>query len=200
MASGQTILARDTFQRPDQPRWGSASDGHLWGGAANTSPAFSIKNGAGQITGASGAQQATLDVTSADTEILLSGSVSHFNPGSGVNLGGVLRWQDAGNWYKVLINGNILQLLKAFNGNVTVLGSIPFTAVDNTSYSLRFRVVGSNLFAKAWPGAQAEPAGWMLVAVDTQLTGGISGIRVKMAQGVTMRITSFLETSVPATM
>jgi hypothetical protein len=40
----------------------------------------------------------------------------------------------------------------------------------------------------------------MLVAVDTQLTGGISGIRVKMAQGVTMRITSFLETSVPATM
>jgi hypothetical protein len=197
-ASGLTVLARDTFQRPDQRFWGSASDGRVWGGDANASPVFSIKNGVGQIAGGTGALQATLNVTSNDAEILLSGSVNHFDAHGGINLGGVLRWRDARNWYKVLINGSILQLLKAVDGNITVLGSTPFQAVGNTGYSVRLRVLGSNLFAKAWPAAHAEPATWALMVIDTQLTGGVGGIRVLLAPGAVMRITSFLETNVPA--
>jgi hypothetical protein len=198
LANGLTVLAHDTFQRPDQRFWGSASDGRVWGGDANANPAFSIKNGVGQIAGGSGPLQATLNVTSTDAEILLSGSVNHFDAHGGINLGGVLRWRDAHNWYKVLINGNILQLLKAVDGKITVLGSTPFQAVGNTSYSLRLRVLGSNLFAKAWPAAHAEPANWALMVIDTQLSAGVGGMRVLLAPGAVIRVTSFLETNVPA--
>lgn len=197
-ANGLTVLARDTFQRPDQSFWGSSSDGRMWGGDANTNPAFSIKDKAGQVSGASGPLQATLNVTNADSEIRFSGSANRFDANGDINLGGVLRWQDPGNWYKVLINGSILQLLKAVNGKITVLASTPFKAVGNTSYSIRFRVLGSNLFAKAWPSAATEPVNWTLIVIDTQLTSGISGIRVLLAPGAIIRVTSFLETNVPA--
>lgn len=197
-AGAQMVLGRDTFQRPDQPLWGHASDGYPWGGDANTNQAFSIKNGAGQITGANGTLQALLNINSADAEILLSGSLSRFDANGGINLGGALRWQNAGTWYKVLIDGQHLQLLGKVNGARVLLKSIPFQAQANVNYSLRFRVLGSNLLAKAWPSTQSEPAAWMLVAVDTHLTAGIGGIRVLLTLGVTIRITSFLETSVPA--
>jgi hypothetical protein len=199
-ANGVTVLAHDTFQRPDQKFWGSSSDGRMWGGDANSNPAFSIVNHAGQISGATGPFQATLNATNADAEILVNGSVSWFDENGDINLGGVLRWQDPHNWYKALINGSVLQLLKDVNGKTTVLGSIPFHAVGETNYSLRFRVLGSNLFAKAWPSAQAEPANWSLMIVDMQLTSGVGGIRVLLAPGAVIRITSFLETSVPTTM
>jgi len=196
-ATGLTVLARDTFQRPDQSFWGNSSDGRLWGGDANTNPAFSIKDKAGQISGTSGPLQATLNVTSADAELLFSGSANRFDASGDINLGGVLRWQDPGNWYKVLINGSVLQLLKAVNGKITMLGSAPFKAEGKTNYSIRFRVLGSNLFAKAWPSAATEPATWTLMVIDTQQTTGISGIRVLLAPGAIIRVTSFLETSVP---
>ncbi len=200
LANGLTVLARDTFQRPDQSFWGSSSDGRMWGGDANTNRAFSIKNRAGQVSGASGPLQATLNVTNPDAELLFSGSANRFDANGDINLGGVLRWQDPGNWYKVLINGSILQLLKSVNGKITVLGSAPFKARGNTIYNIRFRALGSDLFAKAWPGDRAEPANWTLMVIDTQLTGGVSGIRVLLAPGAVIRVTSFLETNVPATM
>lgn len=199
-ASGLTVQAHDTFQRPDQSLWGSSSDGRMWGGDANTNPAFSIKNKAGQVSGASGPLQATLNVTNADAEILFSGSANRFDANGDINLGGVLRWQDPNDWYKVLINGSILQLLKSVNGKITVLGSVPFKATGNTNYNIRFRVLGSNLFAKAWRGDRAEPANWSLMLIDTQLTSGVSGIRVLLAPGAVIRVTSFLETNVPTTM
>ncbi len=199
-ASGVTVLARDNFQRPDQALWGTSSDNRVWGGDANTNPAFSIVNHAGQIAGAKGALQATLNVPNADAELLVSGSVNRFDANGDVNLGCVLRWQDPQNWYKVLINGSVLQLLRSVNGKISVLGAQPLQAVGGTTYSIRFRVVGSNLFAKAWPSAQPEPANWALMIIDTQLVSGVSGIRVLLASGSVIRVTSFLETNVAMTM
>jgi hypothetical protein len=95
----------------------------------------------------------------------------------------------------VLINGSKLQLLKNVHGKGSVLASVPFQAVGGTAYSIRFRIVGSNLFAKAWPSAQAEPSNWAIMVVDTQLASGMSGIRVVLAAGTVIRVTSFLETS-----
>src|SRR5207302_5965151 len=43
------VLAQDTFRRPDQTFWGTASDGHKWGGEANASTEFTISGGIGQI-------------------------------------------------------------------------------------------------------------------------------------------------------
>lgn len=194
---GGNVLARDTFQRANQAFWGSSSDGRQWSGDANTHKAFSIVNAAGQISGAGGSLQAILDVNSNDADLLITGSVNLFENNGDVNLGSVLRWKDADNWYKVLINGSKLQLLRDFQGTVTSLATQPFSARGGTSYSIRFRVLGSNLFAKAWPSAQAEPDKWMLRVVDTTLTGGVSGVRVLLAANTVVRITSFLETNVP---
>jgi hypothetical protein len=144
--------------------------------------------------------QATLDVASADAEILVSGTVSQFDADGNTNLGVVLRWQDTNNWYKALIDGSQLQLLSDVNGQITVLAEHAFTATSGTAYSIRFRVLGSNLFAKAWASTQAEPANWTLMKIDTQLTTGMSGIRVKIVTGVMIRVKMFLETSVPNTM
>jgi hypothetical protein len=200
LANGVTMLAQDTFQRPDQAFWGTSSGLRVWGGDANTNPAFAIVNHAGQITGGQGALQATLDVASADADILVRGTVSQFDENGDINLGVVLRWQDTNNWYKALINGNILQVLKDANGQISVLGTHAFNATNGTGYSLRFRVMGSNLFAKAWPSAQTEPTNWTIMKIDTALTTGMSGIRVKVVDGVVIRILSFKETSVPTTM
>ncbi len=45
-----SILAQDTFQRPNQALWGTASDGHTWGGDANTVSVFSIVNTTGRYS------------------------------------------------------------------------------------------------------------------------------------------------------
>ena len=199
-ANGVPVLAQDTFQRPDQALWGTSSDGRTWGGDANINPVFSIVSRAGQISGGQGALQATLNVTNADAEILLRGSSNQFDANGDINLGSVLRWQDPNNWYKVLVDGSKLQLLKDVNGKISVLGTKPFKAAAGTDYSIRFRVLGSDLFAKAWPSAQAEPANWMLMVIDTQVTTGMCGIRVLLVPNAVIRVTSFLETSVPNAM
>lgn len=197
LPNGVTVLARDTFQRPDQKFWGTSSDSRIWGGDANTNAAFSIVNHAGKIAGGNGPLQGVLNVTITDAEILVSGTVNHFDANGDINLGAVLRWQDANNWYKALINGSQIQVLKDVNGTVTVLGSQPFEAQGDVSYNLRFRVQGSNLFAKAWPASQAEPTNWALMVIDTQLVSGVGGIRVLLVPGAIIRVTSFLETNVP---
>lgn len=196
--SGVTILAQDTFRRPDQAFWGTASGLRTWGGDANNNPAFAIVHNAGQITGGQGVLQATLNVTSSDTELLVSGTASHFDAAGRINLGAVLRWQDTNNWYKAQLDGSNLQLLSNVHGTVTVLATHAFPATGGTNYRLRFRALGSNLFVKAWSSTSAEPPGWTLMQIDTQLTTGLCGIRVKVMPGVVIRMTSFQETSVPA--
>jgi len=194
------MLAHDTFQRPNQQFWGTSSDGRIWGEDANRSSVFSIVNHAGQITGGTGAFEATLNAPGTDTDLVLSGTVSTFDAAGNINLGGVLRWQDTNNWYKVLIDSSELQILKDVNGTISVLQMQKFKAIAGTNYTIHFRIVGSNLFANAWPTSQAEPANWMLVTIDTSLASGIGGIRVKLLPGAVIRITSFVETSVSNTM
>jgi hypothetical protein len=100
----------------------------------------------------------------------------------------------------VLINGSNLQLLRDFNGKTTVLASQAFQAMAGTAYNIRFRVLGSSLFAKAWPSLQTEPANWTFLVTDTMLTSGVGGIRVHVAPGAVIRVTSFVETTVPSTL
>ena len=90
-----TIIAQDTFQRPNQVHWGTASDGDTWGGAAHSQSAFSIFNNTGQVSNSSGTYYATLGPTATDAEVLFSGSQGSFGK---TNLGAVLRWTDTKDW------------------------------------------------------------------------------------------------------
>ena len=107
----------------------------------------------------------------------------------------MLRWSDTNNWYKALIDGNSLTVLKRVNGVTTQLGTIHFPASDNTSYTLHFRAIGATLYASAWPSNQMAPAQWMLVVSDMSLTNGLGGIRVVEQPTTVIQVSSFLETA-----
>ena len=189
-----TTLAQDTFQRTNQSLWGMSSDGRNWEGDANTLASFSITGAMGQIANGNGGLNALLGPTSNDAEVLMQGSVNHFN-GAAVNMGVVLRWTDTNNWYKLLIDANNLSIIKRVNGVSSTLTSIPFQAQDNTAYTLRFRIVGAMLFGKAWLSNTTEPANWMLLTNDTSLTGGQVGIRVLVQPTTVVHIASFQATT-----
>ena len=189
-----TMLAQDTFQRPNQQFWGTASDGQSWSGDAAKASAFAITNHAGQVTGNSSAiYDSVLGKPVADSEVLVSGSVSQL---AAANMGVLLRWTDGNNLYKVFIDGTNLTALKKVNGVVSTLQSVPFTAKGGTSYSIRARVVGTSITASAWQTGQAEPSKWMLSATDNGLTSGYDGLRLIVQMGITITITSFAESKV----
>jgi DNA-binding beta-propeller fold protein YncE len=186
-------LAQDTFQRPDQTHWGTASDGQTWGGQANTNSVFSIKSNTGQISNTAGTYSATLGPAATDAEVLFSGAISTLN--SSNTTGALLRWTNTNNFYRAMIDGNHLVIQKRVNGTYTVLTSVAFAATGATSYSLRFRVVGTSLFAKVWATANTEPPNWMATTTDSSLASGQCGLRVFMQTGTIATFTSFLATT-----
>lgn len=193
-------LAQDTFQRNDQQFWGTASDGRAWTGDANTRQAFSITGTMGQIANGQGTFDALLGpALNANVEVFVTGSVNRYVQGN-ANLGVVVRWNDTSNWYKALINGTALTILKRVNGKSIQLSSMPFLARNATLYALRFRAIGAMLFAKAWQRDTPEPAGWMLNATDSTFATGQIGIRVLVQMTSIIKITSFLATSASTTM
>jgi hypothetical protein len=190
----QTVLAQDTFQRTNQPLWGTASGGRQWDGDANTQTnIFSINANHGQIANGQGTFNALLGPTASNAEALLDGSLSHFN--GSANLGIVLRYTDANDWYKALIDGTHLTILKRANSQTTQLVSVPFVAQDNQSYTLRFRIVGAMLFARAWPTGSPEPVTWLAMATDNTFQNGQAGVRVVLQQGLLITITTFSVTT-----
>jgi hypothetical protein len=189
----QTILAQDSFQRDNQVFWGASSDGRVWQGDANTRTAFSIVNAAGQIVHGQGTLNALLGPTSSNAEVVAQGSMNEY-VGTTVNFGVVLRWSNANNWYKLLLDARSITLIKRVQGVSSTLASLPFVARENVSYILRFRAVGATLFAKVWPSSELEPVNWMLVSNDTSLLSGQAGIRVLVQPTTVARITAFLVT------
>lgn len=187
-----TILAQDTFQRPNQAHWGTASDGLTWGGDANTASPFSIVNNTGQVAGGATSYSATLGSAVTNAGIVFTGSMSSYNSS---NLGGVLHWTDRSNWYKAYINGTSLVVQKNVNGSTTILGSVPFTATPGTSYTVHFQVVGTTLSARVWSTGTTEPTTWMILVTDTSFASGFCGLRMLAQGGITASYTSFLATT-----
>ncbi|HEY7416090.1 MAG TPA: hypothetical protein VH593_12930 [Ktedonobacteraceae bacterium] len=193
------VLALDTFQRANQTLWGMTSDGQPWGGDANTSPAFSIANGTGQIADTAGAFSALAGpvITDADAEatVMVNQFATGNNAVNTVNIGVVLRWQDTNNWYKALIDGNNFSIDRFVNGNGAIVDTMAFAAQEGTAYTIRFETMGATLQAKVWPSNEAEPPNWMLIMTDTTFTQGQAGVRVVMQNTTQINVLSFKETA-----
>ena len=183
------LLAQDTFQRTDQQFWGASSDGRQWEGDANTSQFFSIANAAGRISNGQGSFNAVLGDPIADAEVLAGGSVNQFT--GNTNFGTVLRWTDGDNWYKALLDGTHLNILKRVNGQSTTLESVPFITQADRVYMLRFRAIGAMLFARAWRVDQTEPNRWLVITSDSSLASGRVGLRVVVQPATIINVTSF---------
>lgn len=186
------VIADDTFHRANQSLWGTASDGNIWKGDANTQKVFSIMNNLGVIGNGYDTHSAIIGTVVKNAQIVFSGSMSSF---ANTNLGGVLRWTDANNWYKAYIDGGNLFIQKRVAGTITTLRSKPFPATINTNYTIRFQVVGNVLMAKAWKTGTAEPTTWIVTATDNSLTSGYCGLRTLIQTGKTAYYSSFTATS-----
>jgi serine/threonine protein kinase len=189
------LLAQDTFQRADQPLWGTASDGRKWSGDAATSSDFSILHQQGQVhrtaTGHS-LYTATLGTANPDVEILVTAMLDSFN---GSHIGVMLRYSNDNHYYKVLLDGGSLHFLKRIDPQhgPAIGQSIAYSPQAQTLYTLRLRMTGSLLQAKVWQANTTEPAGWMISATDSDpaFATGMGGLRPQLNQGVTLTVTSF---------
>ncbi len=190
-----SALATDTFQRPNQAFWGTASDGQTWGGDANTSTAFSISGNTGKVTNAGTSINAVLGPSTGDADVRMTGSLSAF--GSNANIGPVARWTDGNNWYKAFTDGAGLVIQKKVGGVLTNIANTPFPATAGTLYTIELSVVGATLKASIWPASATPPANWMLTVNDTSLTSGRTGMRLYTLAG-TATVASF-QSGVPST-
>ena len=189
------VLAQDTFARPDQLLWGTATNGSPWQADANRSPAFAIAGHTGTITGGRGFFDALLGPLVSNEEAQTTASITRFNGGRD-NFGVVVRFSDANDYYKTYLDGASLVLIKRVAGHTSALSSVPFAAQDGRSYSLRFRAVGQQLFVRAWPSAGPEPGGWMITASDGSLTSGFGGLRALLENDIAITVTAFGELAV----
>jgi hypothetical protein len=185
-------LGQDTFLRTNQSLWGKASDGHTWGGDANTASVFSIAGNQGVVANGTMSYSAVLGSTSANAEVVFTGSISTF---ASNNFGAVLRWTDGNNWYKAYIDGASIVIQKKVSGATTILTQQPFAAKAATAYTIHFQVVGTTLSANVWPAGTTEPSGWMATATDSALASGYAGLRMQVLGGSTLSISAFKATA-----
>jgi len=195
------VLARDNYHRnTNQTFWGTASDGQVWGGDANVNNAFGVITNIGVVTDSlNESLSATLGPSVADADVLVTAAINTFaaNRSSNNEIGPMLRSIDNNNFYKAGIDSANLRLFVRTNAGTATLATVPFTANAGTLYAIRFRAVGPLLMAKAWPASAAEPAAWMVTAVDTRIAAGAGGIRLIFNTTATVNFTSFLETTPP---
>jgi serine/threonine protein kinase len=192
------LLEQDDFHRTNQQFWGTASNGHMWGGDANKSTDFSIVNNIGQIQrqgNGNSLYTALLGSVHSDAEVLVTAMLDTFNNS---HIGAILRYRDDNHYYKVLLDQNGIHFLKRIDPKQgpTIGNTAAFSTRSNTLYSIRFRVTGTTLLAKAWQVGTIEPNGWMITAQDNDNTyqTGQGGLRPQIDHGATLSVTMFQET------
>lgn len=192
---GVQLLNQDTFERPDQLFWGTASDSSTWGGDAATSSDCSIAQHRGKITRALAGSQlytATLGNAHADAEIVVTLALDSF---TNSHIGVMLRYTNDNHYYKVLLDGQGFRFLKRIDPQhgLTLGTRLPYAPQPRTPYTIRFRVSGTTLQARVWTLGTAEPTGWMIATEDhdARFQSGLGGLRPQIKQGVTLSVSLF---------
>lgn len=173
---------QDTFVRPNQTGWGTASNGETWV-QANGTAALAIAGNQGTVKSATSVNTLRLGTqTPTDADALLRVSISRV--GDFVAL--TLRDQDLNNFYRLRQTGSQLQLVSNVANVFTILNYYAFAMLINTLYWMRFRVSGdgtqgNNLFGKVWQDGTAEPPDWLVTKTATTINGpGQVGIAVSL--------------------
>ena len=187
----------DLFQRGDTVgSWGTSPDGQAWH-IVSLRQAFSVVGGMAQISPADAQANPTAytatfgDPVARPVDLSLSFVFTGFAQGQ-TNMGAIARWDAAGEFYKAYIDGMNLIIMKSVGGRLATLMNVPFPAMDGVLYTLRFRVVGSQLMAKVWESqAGQEPKRWMLSARDGALSRGSIGVRGLLQAGDLVQVSVF---------
>lgn len=186
----QPVLASDDFKRSNQTNWGVAPDGQFWLADAQKTDSFSISEDKGIIKASAGFRCGVLGPVVTDSEVLFAASLSSYNQS---DLGAILRWNNANDFYQVVLNGQGITLSRVVNGMETPLDIVPLTPRAGASYTFLFRAVGSQLSAMVWPTGQPAPANWQISLADSALTAGRAGIGAFMQAGTQVQVSNFKE-------
>lgn len=184
-----SFFVDDTFVRPDQPAWGTASDGLAWTQDATNTAVFSIKANRG--VAANGAYfNAILGGIIANAEGYVACSLSDVN--GNAQCSSALRWQDALHFYRARIDGTNLSLnLKNGSGSETVLGTYPFALTAGTLYAIRFQAINNNLNARVWDASASEPTTWQISVTDPTYASGNVGLHGRCANSSSVTYSRF---------
>ncbi len=192
MSGAQAILASDTFQRADQAYWGKASSGQNWLQDAQTDSNFTVSHAAGLVKAAPNCVfcEALLGPIEPNLEVTFTASLTRYGPSA---LCAILRWAGPDTFYKIVLDGQNLTLLRVMDGMSVPLQHIAFPARNDALYTFRFRADGTQLSAMAWPAKQPPPADWQISVADSALTTGRAGIGIQIQGGAQAKITTFQE-------
>jgi hypothetical protein len=178
----------DTFTRPNQSGWGTASDGNTWNDDHTVFPgaAPSIIGNQGYVDTYTAAtdldqwmgQSYTDELVSADFNISLLGNSPSQH---GARLLG--RVKDANHFIVFTINAatNTIAIWLNNGNNWAQLNQTSiFNVTLNVWYHAKLLLVGNMIFGKVWAAGTTEPD-WMLSASQSSLTAGMGGIRTTFA-------------------
>lgn len=190
LGGSQVILARDTFQRADQAYWGTSSSGQNWLEDAQTDRNFTISHGAGLVRAAPSCIfcEAILGLVESDLEVTFTASLTRYGPSA---LCAILRWDEPDTFYKMVLDGQSLTLVRVMGGMIVPLQSIAFPARNDALYTFRFRADGTQLSAMVWPANQPPPADWQMSVQDSALTAGRAGIGLQLQNNTQAKIITF---------
>ncbi len=185
------VLAQDTFQRPNQSGWGTASNGATW--STGTGLSVSANEGVMSYSGASQFERLGT-ATIADANGLVRFSVAASSDAVGI----ILRAQANGNMDLGRYDGaGHLQFEYRVGSSWTHVSLVNFSPTPNTFYWLRFEVQGPNVFLKAWPSGTAEPAPWNWSGTGNGITSaGQMGLYGYAGSNATEQLDSFTASAV----
>jgi Carboxypeptidase regulatory-like domain len=181
----------DTYNRYNQPGWGTASDGHIWKADFNVYPLGSESVASTQGFVDAYTAQTDLDnwmgASYADQEV--SADFTYTAVGQDNFLHGprlLARMSDEHHYIDFAINVTTGTLALWVNNNEnwiqvssTVTLHTPFNA--NTLYHSKLDVVGTSVKGKVWAAGTAEP-GWMVTATQNTLNmSNMGGVRTTYA-------------------
>jgi PKD repeat protein len=191
---GAPYIVQDTFQRPNQSGWGTASDGMTWSSGSS----LSISSNEGLISNSAASSFATLgSATTADGNALvrfLVGSTSADTAGI------IMRHQSNGNMDLARYDGNgHLQFLVMSGGSWTVVSQTSFSPSAGSFYWLRAEVQGSSVYLKVWAAGSTEPSAWTWSGTSSTITAaGEMGLYGFAASGTPVKLDSFSVATVSA--
>lgn len=183
-----TPSVSDTFTRTTANSWGTANTGQAWtlnGGAASEHYTQGSE-AAHQLTSINTSRFDTVTVASADVDLRADFATDALAAGGPQYTGLVARFVDANNLYYARLAFSTTQtvqvvLQKRVGGAQSDLATVVATELTHAAFAfftLRLRVVGTTLSAKAWPRGTVEPGPWHVTVTDSSLSApGSVGVR-----------------------
>ncbi|WP_051858504.1 hypothetical protein [Streptomyces cellulosae] len=190
--------------------WGTSSSGDAWttsGGSASEYFVDTIKGeGYIELTTVNSSRRVVTGPSWADTDLLAAFTVPIVAATDSIDPGIMSRYADSGTYYlgtlhfhnDSTVDVRIRENVAGVFTTLSISNLLPGTYSAGSTYWLRFRTQGSNLYARGWAYGTTEPTIWHASTSDTSLTAaGRVGIRANLQVNntntppVTMRIGSF---------